>query len=521
MLVGDLIDLLDGLAPFSLAEPWDRVGLHVGSTRDLVRRLLVVLDADEAALEAAARLECDTVLTHHPPQLTPLQAVSDETDAGRFALHAARAGIAVICAHTNLDKARGGLADVLSDALGLENAVPLVPASLDLCKLVGFVPEGDAEVVRQAVFSAGAGHIGDYVNCSFSMAGEGTFLPLEGARPHLGVVGREQRANELRFEAVFPRDHRQDVIDAFIAAHPYEEPAYDVYAVENEARREGLGRIGFAPLPLALAALAAELAGHFGLPSLRYSGDPEHRVQKLAVVPGSGGSLVAAAVAADAEVLITGDVKYHQADAARRAGLALIEVPHEVAEEEALERWVERLAPELARDGVEVEFERRAAVLWRQADASEPERAADGGAEPAAGEEERLHLYTDGGARGNPGPAAIGARLVTAEGDIVEEMSDFIGDATNNVAEYQAMVAGLQMALDHGVQAVSVFSDSELIVKQLRGEYKVKDPILRGYHDEARRLMHELPVVELKHIPREQNAAADRLVNEALDAALM
>lgn len=520
MLVRDLLNLIDGLAPFALAEPWDNVGLQVGAGAAEVHRLLVALDADEVALAAARRLSCQAVLSHHPAFFEPLGAVSDGSAAGRFALRAARAGLIAIAAHTNLDKARGGLADVLAGVLGLEGCTPLVPATLDTAKLVGFVPEGAAGLVREAVFTAGAGGIGDYADCSFTVAGEGTFLPLEGAHPQAGAVGQPQRTRELRLEVVFPRRLRGAVVAAFVAAHPYEEPAYDVYDVHDESRREGLGRVGYAPLPLTLAALAAELAGHLGLPAVRYVGEASRRVQRLAVVPGSGGSLVEAALAAGADVLITGDIKYHQALAACAAGLALIDAPHDAAEEAALERWTERLTVELAKEGVEVEFERKGTVLWQQANADGPERAADSGAAAPANGDEHLHLYTDGGARGNPGPAAISARLVTAAGELVEELSDYIGKATNNVAEYQAVVAGLQMAIDHDVAALTVFSDSELVVKQLRGEYKVKDAVLRGYHDEARSLMHELPQVELKHIPREQNAAADRLVNEALDAAL-
>lgn len=520
MRVHELMNLLDDLAPWALAEPWDRVGLQVGAGSAEVHRLLVTLDADEAALAAARRLDCDAILSHHPAFLAPLDAVNDATPAGRFALRAARAGLTVIAAHTNLDKAVGGLADVLAGMLGLEDCRPLVPAALAAAKLVGFIPEGDADVVRKAVFAAGAGRIGDYVDCSFSVVGEATFLPLEGAHPHIGEVGQPQRTREVRFEAVFPRRLRRAVVSAFLDAHPYEEPAYDVYEVDNEDRRTGLGRIGYAPLPLTLAALAAELAGHLGLPAVRYAGEASRRVQRLAVLPGSGASLIEAAVTAGADALVTGDVGYHESVAAGLAGLALVEAPHDAGEEAPFERWSERLGVLLAKERVGVEFVRKGTVVWRQASADGPERAAIGGALRPVGGEEHLHLYTDGGSRGNPGPAAIGARLVTAEGEVLEELSDYIGKATNNVAEYQAVVAGLQMAIDHGVAALTVFADSELVIKQLRGEYKVKDAVLRGYHDEARRLMHELPQVELKHIPREQNAAADRLVNEALDAAL-
>jgi len=138
---------------------------------------------------------------------------------------------------------------------------------------------------------------------------------------------------------------------------------------------------------------------------------------------------------------------------------------------------------------------------------------------PVNRDDARHHLYTDGGARGNPGPAGIGARLLTASGDVVEELADFIGTATNNVAEYQALLAGLELALDRGVERLDVFMDSELVVRQVNGKYKVKDAGLKPLHAQACLLLSRFHEVELKHVRREQNAEADRLVNEAIDAA--
>ena len=512
MIVRELLAEIDRLAPFALAESWDNVGLQVGSATAEVRHLLVTLEVDEATLAAARRQGCEAVLAHHPLVFTPLSAVSDETPVGRVLLRAAAAGVTVVVAHTNLDKATGGLADVICAALGLEDPRPLVPAALDWCKLVGFVPEGDLETVRQAIFAAGAGEIGKYAHCSWTVAGQGTFVPQEGARPTVGTVGRPETSAELRLEAVFPRRLAAAVTDAFVAAHSYEEPAFDVYAIENQSREQGLGRVGTLAAPQPLGRLAADVAALFHLPHVRFSGDAQRPVQRVACLPGSGGSLVAAA-AGVTDVLVTGDIKYHQAREAAGLGLALIELPHEVAEEEALERWSEGFADVLASKGVEVEFQRREPGVW----------ALSG--EPVAHErthnheDDHVHLYVDGGARGNPGPAGIGARLLTADGDLVEELADYIGEATNNVAEYQALVAGLQMALDHRVRHLTVFADSELVVKQVNGQYKVKDAVLRGFHDQASRLLHQIADVEVRHIPREQNAEADRLVNQAIDGA--
>jgi dinuclear metal center YbgI/SA1388 family protein len=518
MQISDLLEQIDRLAAFSLAESWDRVGLQVGSAAGAVSSVLVTLDPTPAALDEAARLGCEALLVHHPLLFAPLEAVTDATFEGALALRAVREGRAVIAAHTNLDSARGGLADVVCEALGLEETTPLEPAASDACKLVGFVPEDAGDDVRQALFAAGAGRIGDYAGCAFAVFGEGTFLPGQGTRPVIGEVGVEQRAGELRLEVVFPAALRREVIDAYVAAHPYEEPAFDVYAVANELRSRGLGRVGYLKSARPLDELVRAVAGLFGLPAARHTGDPSTPVQRVAVVPGSGASLIDTA-AGVADVLITGDVKYHDADRADRMGLALVDVPHDVHESFALGRWSQTLADVLAPQGVKVTFHDQGRRLWDRtvvevaADETKAERDS---VQHSAGDE-RFELYVDGGSRGNPGPAGIGARLVDLNGDVVEELADCIGETTNNVAEYSALIAGLEIALDHGVRKLTVLSDSELVVKQLRGEYKVKDAILRTYHEQAHSLLGEFQEVVLRSIPREQNKEADRLVNKALD----
>ena len=542
MVVRDIVETVDRLAPFDLAEPWDAVGLQVGAPGATVRGVLVALEADAAALDAAARLDCQVVLAHHPVLPAPLARLTDESPGGALALRAARDDVAVVVAHTNLDKARGGLGDVFSQMLGLEDVRPLAPAPVDWCKLVGFVPAEAADLVRAALFAAGAGRIGAYEHCSFSTPGQGTFFAREGASPAVGHAGRDEVVDESRLEVVFPRRLRRAVVDAYVAAHPYEEPAFDVYEVTDEVASLGLGRVGELARPQVLSQLAADVAAVLHLPVVRRSAGPEREVRRVACVPGSGASLIDAA-AASADVLVTGDVKYHDARHALDLGLSLVDVPHEVVEDACLARWAGALSDALARDGLRVEVQRLAAAVWAAPGAVpvppprpalrliHGERLGDGGdaAAPATGAGEavvpanrddvRHHLYTDGGARGNPGPAGIGVRLLTADGALVDELSDVIGDATNNVAEYEALLAGLELALDRGVERLTVFLDSELVVKQLSGEYKVKSPDLRALHAEAVRRLQSFREVEVKHIRREQNGDADRLVNEALDRA--
>jgi ribonuclease HI len=423
----------------------------------------------------------------------------------------------VVACHTNLDKAAGGLADIAAAVLGLEGVKPIAPSPVDWLKLVGFVPADDLAAVRAAVFAAGAGVIGNYEHCSFYLRGTGTFRPREGARPAVGEVGKDNATGELRLEVVFPRAARRAVLDAYVAAHSYEEPAYDVYPVEDEVSGVGLGRVGFLSQPQPLGDLAAAVAHHFKLSTVRYSGDPRASVQAVAVVPGSGAAAVDY-VCGRADVLVTGDAKYHDAERAARLGLPVIDLPHDAAEGVALERWTDVLADRLTGAGVSVSFLAGPHTIWQQSGSAPlPTRLGvdDVGAEPS-----RYHLFVDGGARGNPGPAGIGVRLETSDGELVEELADAIGATTNNQAEYQALIAGLELALDRGVKELVVFADSELIVRQMNGEYRVKDTKLQPLHARAAHLVHELPDVEIRHIPREQNGDADRLVNEAIDEAL-
>ena len=547
MHVRDVIAVVDRLAPFDLAEPWDHVGLQVGSPGDEVRGVLVTLEVDDAALDEARRQDCDLLLVHHPLIFDPLERLSDDTEAGRLALRAARDGVAVIAAHTNLDKTRGGIADVIAELLGLEAAAPLAPAAADALKLVGFVPVDDADLVRKALFAAGAGVIGEYEHCSWAVEGQGTFFGRAGTDPTLGQAGRDEAVKELCLEVVFPRRLKRRVTGAYVAAHPYEEPAYDLYPVENEVATLGLGRLGLLPSAQPLAAFTADVAAVLRLPSLRYAGDGARLVKRVAVLPGSGAEAIARGVAQVADVLVTGDVKYHEARVAQAQGLALIDAPHGATEQEALLRWAQTFADAIGA-GARVETFRNPAVsVWQTpkgaaagaaAPPASPTTAPAGGsaaaptpanapapakgavpARPVNRDDARHHLYTDGGARGNPGPAGIGAVLLTASGDVVEELGDFIGTATNNVAEYQALLAGLELALDRGVERLDVFLDSELVVRQVNGQYKVKDAGLKPLHAQACQLLSRFPEVDVKHVRREQNAEADRLVNEALDAA--
>jgi dinuclear metal center YbgI/SA1388 family protein len=549
-LVEDLEQVLERLAPRAYAEAWDNSGRLVGRRGSLVERVLLALDLTEEVVVEATNDGFQAILTHHPLIFAPLRRVTDQDRLGLLVTQLINADITLVAAHTNLDSAPGGLNDIATEALGLLDTRPLVPAQAGWKKLVGFVPPSTLEDVSRAVFDAGAGTIGAYRECAFATDGHGTFLPSEGAHPQVGRVGRTEQVEEARWETVVPASRVAACVRAYVDAHPYEEPAFDVYPLEDVAIRGGMGRVGSPAVRLSLVSLAETVAECFGLPRVTYAGDPERLIDRVALVTGSGGGLIEEASAV-ADVLITGDLRYHDADRAADLGMALIVVPHDHLESWALRRWAPTLREALKPWGVEVAYSKNGRSPWRQAHAvvrskngqtlDEDDRvvrlfdlqeAYEGseGAEvttPVPAKEatqeadpETYVLRVDGGSRGNPGPSAIGVVLEDAQGNVVEELGARIGHATNNVAEYQALLTGVETALDRGVRRLRILSDSLLLVRQLRQEYKVKNEGLKGLYFQARALISQFERVEIAHVPREQNTAADALVNMALDGKL-
>ncbi|MHB1361801.1 MAG: Nif3-like dinuclear metal center hexameric protein [Thermoleophilia bacterium] len=510
--VNTFLEIIERLAPAGLAEEWDNAGLQTGARGTETKAVLVALNITAEVLDEAARTGCGIILTHHPLIFPAVNSVSEDSEAGRLISRAVREGIAIVAAHTNLDAAPGGLADTLAELMDLRHPEPIEAAPAGWSKLVVFVPASDIDRVRAGLFAAGAGGIGNYRRCSYITEGKGTFLPLEGAHPAVGEVGRDQTVDELRLETVFPSEKVDEVITALMNVHPYEEPAYDIYPLETRRRDAGSGRVGELATETRLDDFAGSLAELFGLRQASYAGDPGMPVRRVALVPGSGAGMMAAA-ARKADVLVTGDFKYHHTMQAAELGLALIDIPHDVSEHTALAAWAPKLQQELAPSGVKVIISSAATGFWRQAAAREKTVI------PDREEKSMHHLHVDGGSRGNPGPAGIGVVLAGPDGEVVDTIANYIGEATNNIAEYQAMVSGLELALERGIDRLAIFSDSELIVRQLEGAYKVKNEGLRPYYQEAKSLLSRLEEYEIKSIPREANAHADELVNRALDEA--
>ncbi len=324
-----LVGLLNRLCPPGLAEEWDNVGLQLGDPDAEIARVLVCLDAEEIAISEAERLGAQAVISHHPLLHRPLKRLTPGDETGRVIFRAIRSGIAVLSAHTNLDRVADGLNDWLAERLGLNDSQPLeTPQKGSFYKLVVFVPQGHEAEVLDAIFAAGGGQVGAYDRCSFRSSGTGSFRGNETTTPFIGQPGSTEETDELRLETIVPSDLLPKVVARMLKAHPYEEVAYDLIPLANRRSDVGLGRIGRLAEPLSLQLFADQVRQQLQLPALRLVGDQQRLISKVAVCGGSGASLIGDALRQGADCLVTGDIKYHDAQRARAEGLTLIDAGH-------------------------------------------------------------------------------------------------------------------------------------------------------------------------------------------------
>ncbi len=322
----EVVAFLEERFPLELAEEWDRCGQELGDWDGPCRRALVTLDLELRHLDLLPNT--DLVITHHPLLFRPLAEIRVNAPVGQKLRALLSCDSALFSLHTPYDLARGGLGEVLAGYLGLKDPVPLLPRG-KLLKLVVFVPVGYEEQVAQAVFAAGAGKIGKYGHCSFRIRGTGTFQAEEGARPFLGRIGQEEQVEEIRFETVVPAERAEQVVKAMLAAHPYEEVAYDLYPLAQGPSLHGLGRVGELPTPRSVSEILGQFAESLGVPGPKaLVGPKERRVQRVAVCGGSGGDLIPQAIASRADLYITGEAGYHRLKEAEEAGLTVAVFGH-------------------------------------------------------------------------------------------------------------------------------------------------------------------------------------------------
>jgi dinuclear metal center YbgI/SA1388 family protein len=336
MTVGDICKHIDEQIPVALQESYDNSGLQTGSYDSTLTSVLLTIDVTEKVIEEAVSKQCNLIISHHPMIFSPLKRVTDSSPVQRMVVAAIQNGIAIYSAHTNLDSVYGGVSFKMASKLGLTNREVLSPVSDKLVKLVTFVPPDHLERVKQAIFEAGAGHIGDYDSCGFQIPGEGSFRGNEKSNPFAGTRGQLHYENEIRFETILPSFLTGRVVKALIATHPYEEPAFDLYPLLNKWNRAGMGCIGMVESPISADVLLARVKSLFSAEVLRYSGNSAKQLQRIAVCGGSGITLLPDAIAAGADAFITGDIKYHQFFEAQQ-NILLVDAGHFETEKFSME----------------------------------------------------------------------------------------------------------------------------------------------------------------------------------------
>jgi dinuclear metal center YbgI/SA1388 family protein len=330
LVVADLLAHLEAELPAHWAEPWDRVGLLVGDRDAGLERVFVSLDPTPAALARAVSAGASVLLTHHPVFLASPETFVPAAGMAGVPFAAAVAGVALVSQHTNLDRSPPG-ADALPHKLGLAMVGPLERSSETVSVIVTYAPVQVAERVREALASAGAGRIGMYGGCSFSSAGTGRFTALPGSGPDLGKVGESTTTAEERIEVVCAPGLVDAAVAALRASHPYEEPVITVGAVDVSRGSARMGRVCEATAGCTVGSLARDVASRLGIRPTVW-GDPDARVLRIAIAPGSGRSLVAAAIQAGCDAVVTGELRYHEALDAAASGIAVIEAGHDATE---------------------------------------------------------------------------------------------------------------------------------------------------------------------------------------------
>ena len=332
----DLITFLEAKIPYSLSESWDNCGLQSGSRQYPLKGVVCCLDITAEVIDEALECGANFIFSHHPLLFKPMSRLDLDVFPGNLIRRALAAEMTFFSAHTNLDSVAGGVNDHLAQLLGIKECSPLVPYAGQSCKLVTFVPATVVDQVASALFAAGAGKIGDthYSECSFRTPGTGTFHPTAEASPHVGEIGKINFVDEIRLETIVPENSLSPVLKALQQAHPYEVPAYDVYPMRCPDSNCGAGRVGIIDKKTETREFVSFVKKKLRAAAVRLVGENfKERVQKIAVCGGSGFSLYNVAQASGADLIITGDLKHHDARAVLESGrIPVLDAGHFVTE---------------------------------------------------------------------------------------------------------------------------------------------------------------------------------------------
>jgi dinuclear metal center YbgI/SA1388 family protein len=339
----DIIKVLEAWAPPALQESYDNVGLLTGDRSDRCTGVLCCLDVTEQVIDEALQKGCNLVVAHHPLIFRGIKKLSGGTGVERALIKAIKNELAIYAIHTNLDNVLSGVNGKIASLLSLQRSRVLLPKETTLRKLVTYVPLQHTEPVRQALFDAGAGQIGNYSECSFSVAGEGTFTPGAAARPFVGANGQRHQEKENRLEVLFPVYLQGALLEALRKAHPYEEVAYELLPLDNANQTLGAGLIGELAEPVEEAVFLAQLANRFGARQVRHSPLLGRPIRRVALCGGAGSFLIPNALSAGSDLFITADLKYHDFFLAD-GRMILVDIGHFESEQFTIELLADHLA---------------------------------------------------------------------------------------------------------------------------------------------------------------------------------
>jgi len=353
MKIKDIAAAIEEIVPLKLAQDWDNVGLLIGDPQKNVKNILLTIDIIKGVLAEAKKLKTDLIVSYHPVILAGLKRITTD-EQSRIVYDLIRSGIAVFSIHTALDAVVGGVNDGLAEIIGIQDAKPIgdyvdnpdgdnAQHGLGYYKLVVFVPVEAVKNVSNAVFAAGAGVIGNYSHCGFGAEGVGSFLPLKGAKPAIGKKGRIEAVPEARFETIVPSQKLGACIAAMKKAHPYEEPAFDVFKLYNTRDKFGLGRIGRLVKPMRIEQIIKRVKKYTGAKAMGVVGDEKRLVKAAAVCAGYCGKLIDSVIAAKVDLFLTGELKHHQALAVQEADMTCICLSHSISERFILKKIAKQL----------------------------------------------------------------------------------------------------------------------------------------------------------------------------------
>lgn len=323
-----IMKVMEQIAPSYLKEDWDNVGLMVGNQNKMVQNILLALEVSEEVIEEAINQNADMIITHHPLIYKPLEKIVDTDPISKMIIKLIKNDINLFVAHTNLDAAHNGTSQYVAELMNLSNINLLKKEyTTQYYKIQIGVPTEHAKKIREAITKAGAGNIGDYSECTFTCFGAGTFKPGTNSNPFIGRKNELETVDEVNIESIVEKKDLDNVISELLKAHPYEVPAYNIIKLENDIESFGVGRVGFLDSKMNLKELAEEAKKILKSDFVKVIGDLDKKIFRVSVITGAGSDYLKVA-SKKSDVLITGDIKYHEAQLAKQLGLAIIDIGH-------------------------------------------------------------------------------------------------------------------------------------------------------------------------------------------------